>query len=433
MLVRPYGVFAGGDIFLGGLNAVQFYGLNAAVEVGQGQVADCPGGFFNDLADRSGRVFFNACRLFGTTQGVLFKSRSRARCLGPVYQDDFLIRAAHIFPVGYFAGKDVHQLLPGKVVDVDSRVNDSGHADDADLVVDQLGSVDAVFFFSKYVGVADIRRPLGDLGQTGAAAPALHNDFYVGVLCHELVCCLFNQRLHGSGAHCGDVAGQLWPVAGCALPVPAAAAGQRRQSGQAQNGKHYPFCFFHQAFSPFAVFYLSQAAARLPRILTCVAKTVAHATHCFDVFRFGGVFFNFLAQIPDVYVHGACFPSVVVAPDLFQEDVPGKNTAGIVRQQVKQLEFFRGELQFFPVKYGLVFLGPDYQAAYSDFLPCFLLCGRRGLAAQACLYSGHDFPGGKRFGYVVVRAQFKPEHLVHLFSLGAQYDHRGDGGFPVCL
>jgi len=109
-----------------------------------------------------------------------------------------LLRAAHVLPVGRLAGENVHELLLGQVVNSHGRVHNSRHANHADLVVNQLGSVDTAFLFGKDIGVADIRRALGNLGQTGAAAAALHDDLDIGVLGHELGCGLLDQRLHRS-------------------------------------------------------------------------------------------------------------------------------------------------------------------------------------------------------------------------------------------
>src|SRR3989442_4778735 len=69
------------------------------------------------------------------------------------------------------------------------------------------------------------------------------------------------------------------------------------------------------------------------------SKFVADATYGDDVRRRGGIIFNLLPQPADVHVDGARAAVVVVSPAMLEEEVAGKQPAGVARPEAQQIQF----------------------------------------------------------------------------------------------
>lgn len=93
-------------------------------------------------------------------------------------------------------------------VDVDARVDDGTHADDADGVVLELGGVGGVdLLLGEDVGAADLGLAVLDVGEALARSAAGDGDGHVGVLVLELVRGALDERLEGGGAGAVNGAG----------------------------------------------------------------------------------------------------------------------------------------------------------------------------------------------------------------------------------
>ena len=130
-----------------------------------------------------------------------------------------------------------------------------------------------------------------------------------------------------------------------------------------------------------------------------------------------------------MHIHGAFLHIDVGAPDLVQQLAAGIGALGVGHEKLQQTELG----------------GPHFHTVVTDQHPLALaiqdqladlhaLVGLADTAApQQGTHPGNQLPRGKRFGYVVVRADIQPLDDVVFRGLGGQHDHRQVAGGFVAL
>jgi hypothetical protein len=72
-----------------------------------------------------------------------------------------------------------------------------------------------------------------------------------------------------------------------------------------------------------------------------------------EVYRTGGVAFQFLAKLEDVVVDGAGRRIILVSPDFVQQFVAANHAVGVLHEKLQSLEFLRGQDYNFAVSLSL--------------------------------------------------------------------------------
>src|SRR5215470_6595466 len=84
-------------------------------------------------------------------------------------------------------------------------------------------------------------------------------------------------------------------------------------------------------------------------------KLIAGAKCSENVARFPGNYLQFLPQLGDMQINGACIQKLLIAPHLFQKNLPRKSFPRVADEIPQQPEFFRRELDDHPVAEDLFF------------------------------------------------------------------------------
>ena len=114
---------------------------------------------------------------------------------------------------------------------------------------------------------------------------------------------------------------------------------------------------------------------------------------------------------------------VVVAPDLFEQDLAGKDASRPADQVGEQFPLFRSELQLGVVDHRAPPRPVDPQPAE----PIFLHLGANIpllAPAEHGRHPGKELAQGEWFRDVVIGPELQPHHLVHLALLRGQHDDR---------
>ena len=85
---------------------------------------------------------------------------------------------------------------------------------------------------------------------------------------------------------------------------------------------------------------------------------------------------EFRPQTADVDVDGARAAEVVVAPDLLQQLLPGEHAAGMLGQELEQLELLECEIESAALELGRVGGVVDDEPARRDDVPVSFVVGR---------------------------------------------------------
>ena len=128
-------------------HAVDLEGLEAAVEVGEGHVGDGAGGAGDHLGGSARGILLLRLEGIGhlrAGQDDVLERGARAGTGSAVDDRDRSVGAADLAPVGDLAREDLLQVLELDVVDGHVGVDDRGHADDAHLVIGDLGDVGGI-------------------------------------------------------------------------------------------------------------------------------------------------------------------------------------------------------------------------------------------------------------------------------------------------
>ncbi len=143
-----------------------------------------------------------------------------------------------------------------------------------------------------------------------------------------------------------------------------------------------------------------------------------------------GVFFEFLAQFPDVIIDGAGGGVAIVSPDFVEQLVAGKDALRILEEEFEDFEFVCCEGHGSPGASGL-----EAGKIHGDITEgeAFGGGGRSGGAADHGAHSSQQLAGAERFGDVIIRTQLEEKDLLADFGGGAEDDDGGGGGFLLNL
>src|SRR5690606_22721637 len=150
-----------------------------------------------------------------------------------------------------------------------------------------------------------------------------------------------------------------------------------------------------------------------------------------DVLAVGRVPLEFFPDPPHGHVDSPHITVVLVAPDLFQEGLPGEYLSRLHGKELDQFELPQRQLDDLAVPLHLVPVAVDHKV----FLLYYSICPCRSNffhshPPDVRLYPGHQLPLAERLRDIVVSAQFEAEHLVHLFFFRRQHYYRRGEGLP---
>ena len=135
----------------------------------------------------------------------------------------------------------------------------------------------------------------------------------------------------------------------------------------------------------------------------------------------GGVFFDLLAETADVDGQGVAV--AVFSPEAFVELVAGEDLAGVLGEEVEQLEFAGGEGHGGAVDPDLVGADVDGEAAEVEGGRGCLLAAAG--AAEDGFDAGDDFAGGGGLDDLFIGAETETSDFVAVLLFGAE-DEDGD-------
>lgn len=145
---------------------------------------------------------------------------------------------------------------------------------------------------------------------------------------------------------------------------------------------------------------------------------IAFAPDGFDVELAGGEMF---AEVGDVDVDGAGIAVEVVAPDEVEELVAGHDAVGVVDEGEEEVELFGAEFDGGAVDSDFVAVGVDGEVGELALGGGCGWCGGRG-AAEDGFDAGDEFTGVKRFGEVVIGAEFEADDFVDIIGAGGEHE-----------
>ena len=200
-----------GDILALGLDTLDLDGVELGViEVREIEVGDGVVGAAHLSLDVAGLVELGvALKVDGLVakDGGLEGGAGAGASLA-VENDNLGVVAADLLPVGDLAREDALELLEGQVVDRHVLGDDGTHANDGDLVIDEvLDLVGLELGLGEDVGVTDGDGASSDSGQTLARAVARAGNGDVRVGIHELLGSGLDESLERGGTVVGHLAG----------------------------------------------------------------------------------------------------------------------------------------------------------------------------------------------------------------------------------
>src|SRR5579871_4213811 len=145
---------------------------------------------------------------------------------------------------------------------------------------------------------------------------------------------------------------------------------------------------------------------------------VAHSVYGAEVYRTGGVAFQFLAQLQDVIIDGAGRRIILISPNLIQQLVTADDAVGILHQELQGLEFLGGQDHDLAVALHLHFLEVDRDAVEADAIHI----GGSGGMPQGGAHAGQQLARAERLGHVIVGPEFEQENLVGNIAGGAEHE-----------
>src|SRR6478672_4976054 len=122
-----------------------------------------------------------------------------------------------------------------------------------------------------------------------------------------------------------------------------------------------------------------------------------------------GTILEFLSKPPDMYVERPRIAEIIIAPDVVQELLSRRNSAGVVDHVRKQRKFLSGQLNFRARADH-----PHIAKVYGQFLVLILWHRVLFNPSKHGPYAGYDFLGRKGFYYVIVCADIESRDLVGL-------------------
>ena len=216
VFIAPNRIFAVVGIFQSRCYTVDADRHNVFVvdEVGQSYIADSALGLGNGLDQCAAIIGFQRFvgSFFSAGQSQFSEEGTGAGSGRTGYEDDWFIRAANVFPVGYFCSEYILQLLFGQALYLvaDIFIGNRSNGQNAYFVVyESFSLVSRKLLFSRNVGVADVYGAFSYLFQAGAGTACIQGNGNIWVLCLEFCCCIFSKREQSGRTGNGYLAGNF--------------------------------------------------------------------------------------------------------------------------------------------------------------------------------------------------------------------------------
>ena len=146
-----------------------------------------------------------------------------------------------------------------------------------------------------------------------------------------------------------------------------------------------------------------------------------------------GIGLDLLTQSPDMYIHCTHITGIIRTPYQLQQILPAVYLVGIQHQKFQHFELLGRQSDLPALDVGS--FAVTIQLHIAAFQNTGVLCGSffRLHSAEDSFDPGFHFQNVKRLGYVIVRAVFQSQDLIHVITLGGQHDHRYIGKFADLL